>query len=77
MDWDKPTNEHDRSAKMYFRAPPETERAIRSIVELRRFPYKSASHLIRHALWKHLKWLETKEATAEIHTLDTPTPPPS
>ncbi len=49
------------SAKFWFRAPEGLEAQVGIIMAARRFPYKTASDLYRHALVRHLQWLSTLE----------------
>ncbi len=43
--------------QMIFRVPPDWVDHVAKIVESRDFPYKTSSHLLRHALHRHLAWL--------------------
>lgn len=47
--------------KAYFRAPGTWLTTISEILAKRHFPYRTPSHLYRHALWKHLKWMRNKD----------------
>jgi len=79
-EWDKAPNRHGHSADLGFKVPPETKSKVEEIVESRAFPYVSVSHLMRHALWRHLNWLEAKKVPGRPKvkvydfTLDTETP---
>ena len=50
------------SARVQFRCPPDWTGKVSHIVATRMFPYKDVSHLLRHALWRHLKWLKGKDS---------------
>ena len=41
-----------------FRVPPGQAVQIQAIISSRWFPYRTESDLLRHALVRHLKWLE-------------------
>ncbi len=47
--------------KAYFRAPGTWLTTVSEILAKRHFPYRTPSHLYRHALWKHLKWMRNKD----------------
>ena len=83
-EWANAQNRHGHSADLGFRVPPEMKSKVEEIVESRAFPYVSVSHLMRHALWRHLQWLEAKKVPgrpkvtvydfAKDDNLDTETP---
>ena len=55
---------HDHKGELrraYFRAPGTWLTAVSEILAKRYFPYRTPSHLYRHALWRHLKWLKDKD----------------
>jgi len=49
------------SARGTFRCPPAWMAEVSNIVATRMFPYKDTSHVLRHALWRHLQWLKNKD----------------
>ena len=46
------------SARLQFRVHPGHAQQIDSVVAAKHFPYRSRGDLYRHALTRHLKWLE-------------------
>ena len=50
------------SARGTFRCPPTWMAIVSNIVATRMFPYKDTSHVLRHALWRHLEWLKNKDS---------------
>ena len=52
-------DQHGHSERIWFRAQPGHVRQLRSVVALRIWPYRDAGDLLRHALDRHLKWLES------------------
>ena len=50
------------SARALFRAPPSWVTEVSEILAKRMFPYVNASHLYRHALWRHLLWMRDKDS---------------
>ncbi|MBA7694257.1 hypothetical protein ES703_102864 [subsurface metagenome] len=54
------------SARRWFRLQPGHDSMIDEIVAKRIFPYRTASDLIRHAVKRHLDWLETLEPIPSI-----------
>jgi Arc/MetJ-type ribon-helix-helix transcriptional regulator len=47
------------SSLISVRVPPDVYEIISTIVASRRFPYQTPSHLVRHAVVRHLKYLAT------------------
>ena len=45
------------SERFWFRAPGGLQRQVEIIMSAKRFPYKTASDMLRHALMRHLGWL--------------------
>lgn len=59
-DFRVPANDtHGHSEREWFRVQPGHDRQIDTIVGSRAFPYRSKGDLIRHAVVRHLDWLET------------------
>lgn len=46
------------NARMYFRCQPGHSQQVEMLVQARQFPYRTKGDLLRHALAKHLHWLE-------------------
>lgn len=53
------TDTHGHSERLWFRAQPGHAQAISSIIQGKRFPYKTKGDLCRHALIRHLKYLQS------------------
>ena len=49
------------SARQWFRCIPSMARQIEQIVQARQFPYRTKGDLLRHALHRHMRWLNTLE----------------
>jgi len=54
------------SVNQYFRCLPGHERQIVKIVSSQRFPYRTKGDLLRHALKRHLDFLEDLQGDEEI-----------
>ena len=50
-----------KSAQVQFRVQPSHIRQLEVILQSRRFPYKTLSDMLRHAVVGHLKWLEMQK----------------
>lgn len=51
-----------RSEPIQFRMSPEMASEMDIIVQSRKFPpYETKSHLLRHALYRHMRWLHSLE----------------
>jgi hypothetical protein len=57
------------SCRELVRMPPGMERDMEILLESKRFPYRSKSDLLRHAVLRHLKWLSTLEPDFPVHYL--------
>ena len=77
-DFRVPANDtQGHSEREWFRIQPGHDRQIDTIVGGRTFPYRSKGDLIRHAVTRHLAWLETlapipsvtAQVDAIIHTV--------
>jgi hypothetical protein len=55
---------HD--AKMWFRCQPGMVRQMDIVLRSRKFPYRTQSDIIRHAVVRHLEWLETLEEIPSV-----------
>lgn len=62
-------DEKGHSARETVRISNELQRDIEVIVQSRRFPYKTAGDLLRHAVVKHLEWLHSLEPGFPKHLL--------
>ena len=47
------------SIRKYFRVMPVLSNAMGIIMSSKAFPYKTEAELIRHAIMRHIKWLES------------------
>ena len=61
MDWKNPADGNGHSTKLVFRVPPETARKVQRIAYAEGGPYQSTVQLLRHALDRHLSWLEEQD----------------
>jgi len=50
------------ASRAMFRAPPTWVTKVSEILAKRMFPYINASHLYRHALWRHLQWMRDRDS---------------
>lgn len=55
------TDSKGHNEKFWFRAPGGLDRQIQIVMAAHKFPYKTPSDLLRHALVRHLHWLTTLE----------------
>lgn len=62
-------DEKGHSVREVIRISAELERDIDIIVQSRKFPYKTRSDLLRHAVIKHLEWLHVLEPGFPKHLL--------
>ena len=51
------TKGHNR--RMFFRAQPGHAHQVDSVIQSKVFPYRRVGDLLRHALHRHLEWLES------------------
>lgn len=47
------------SARHWFRCIPAMARQVEQIIQSRAFPYRTKGDLLRHALHRHMRWLNT------------------
>lgn len=52
-------DQHGHSERIFFRVQPGHARQIQSIVQLSVWPYRDTGDLLRHALDRHLKFLDS------------------
>lgn len=57
---------HGHSERMWFRVQPGHNRQIGITLQSRWFPYRSSGDLIRHAIHRHLQWLESLAPVASV-----------
>lgn len=57
------------SHRLHFRVTPITERALEVLRDSKRFPYKTVSDIVRHAVMRHIAWLHLIEPTVPKHFL--------
>ena len=50
---------HGHTRRMFFRAQPGHDNQVISIIQSKAFPYRRKGDLLRHALHRHLQWLES------------------
>lgn len=59
-EWRVPASDsRGHSARVQFRVQPGMIREVDEIIQSRKFPYQGQSDLLRHALYRHLRYLET------------------
>ena len=59
-DFRVPANDSQgHSERAWFRLQPGHDRQIETVVGSKAFPYRSKGDVIRHAVRRHLEWLET------------------
>ena len=65
-------DDRGHSTRLQFRCSPAYGRRIDEVVQFRKFPYKTHSDLLRHALDRHLKYLdeEAPELELDMATID-------
>ena len=54
------------SARRWFRLQPGHDQMLSEIVASRKFPYRDAGDIVRHAVKRHLDWLETLEPIPSV-----------
>ncbi len=59
-------DDRGHSTRLQFRCSPAYGRRIDEVVQFRKFPYKTHSDLLRHALDRHLKYLDELEPELEL-----------
>jgi hypothetical protein len=69
MEWAIPSyNKRGQSTRVQIKLPPEYESAYRVLIERGGFPYLTMEDAFRHAIYRHLSWLnairELRPATA-------------
>lgn len=54
------------SARHYFRTIPQMTRVVAMLVDSKKFPYRTKGDLLRHALHRHVKWLEKQDKVKSV-----------
>lgn len=54
-------DDHGSSARISFNLPPHAERELEVLLASRKFPYRTISDIVRHAVVRHLEWLHELE----------------
>lgn len=61
------------SVRFFFRAQPGHSKALESIIQSKKFPYRTKGDMLRHAFVRHLRWLDGIEhvpsVTAEVDAI--------
>jgi hypothetical protein len=61
------------SLRFFFRAQPGHGKALESIIQSKKFPYRTKGDMLRHAFVRHLRWLDSIEhvpsVTAEVDAI--------
>jgi hypothetical protein len=73
LEWLNPAaNTHGQSVRIQARVMPEVERYFQHIISTRAFPYKTVEDIIRHAINRHVIWLDNQDPIHGhfIHTLE-------
>jgi len=55
------------SARLTVRIPPAIERELEILVQSRKFPYRTTTDIVRHALYRHSNWLHRLEPDIPRH----------
>lgn len=54
------------SARHWFRCIPAMARQVEQIIQARTFPYRTKGDLLRHALHRHMRWLNNINPTPTV-----------
>lgn len=60
------TDNNGHSVRQWFQCQPGLAKLVRDVVSGRNYPYKSNSDLLRHALLRHIKWLNSIQPVGSI-----------
>ena len=60
------TDTKGHNVRVWFRAQPGHAHQMETIVQSKKFPYRTKGDLLRHALLRHLRWLESQEALPSV-----------
>jgi Arc/MetJ-type ribon-helix-helix transcriptional regulator len=64
------TDDLGHHEKLQCNVPPQWLGSIAEVVESKKWPYKTRSHVVRHAILRHLKWLEGQQGVpSNIHQI--------
>lgn len=62
---------HGHTAREWFSCQPGHSNQVQAIIQSKRFPYRVKGDLYRHALLRHLRWLEDVGGIASVmHEVD-------
>lgn len=65
-EWMNPSqNSHGQSVKIAARVMPEIERFFAFVVSTQTFPYKTVEDIIRHAVNRHVGWLDAQGSSGK------------
>ena len=62
------SDQFGQNERVQVRMSPQLEHAIGSAIASRMFPYKFPADLIRHAVMRHLSWLQSLEPDLPVQT---------
>ena len=54
------------SARQWFRCIPSMARQIEQVIQSKAFPYRTKGDILRHALHRHMQWLQTLDPVITI-----------
>jgi len=57
---------HGHGERVFCRVMPQIAQQFEVLVQSKRFPYRTKADLIRHALYRHVKWLEGLEPVKSV-----------
>lgn len=69
-EWFVPAVDEDgHGAREYVQIPPRMSRKLEVMIQAANLPYKTRSDLLRHALYRHLHWLEWIRNSGQVDQL--------
>lgn len=60
------TDTKGHSVRQWFRCIPAMARQVEETVQAKKFPYRTRGDLLRHALHRHMRWLQTQGGVASM-----------
>jgi hypothetical protein len=57
---------HGHSERLFIRIQPGHDRQLSTVLASKYFPYRSKADIVKHAIIRHLKWLETLAAIPSV-----------
>ena len=60
-------DDRGNSMRLFFRCPPLMERDLEVLRDSKRFPYRTVSDIVRHAVYRHIHWLHALEREIPQH----------